>query len=97
MLENEVIEEANSSYSSNVVVVRKKDGEGKSIDCLCINLAPLNKVIILDKYPLPNIDEMLTNFYGTTIFTTLDLAAAYWQIMLRDKDKAKMAFLTRNG
>ena len=40
---------------------------------------------------------MLTNFYGATIFTTLDLAAAYWQIMLRDKDKAKTAFLTRNG
>ena len=32
MLENGVIEEANSSYSSNVVVVRKKDGEGKEID-----------------------------------------------------------------
>ena len=96
MLENGVIEEANSSYSTNVVVVGKKDGEGKGMDRLCINLAPLNKVTIPDKYPLPNIDEMLTNFYGATIFTTLDLAAAYWQIMLRDKDKAKTVFLTRN-
>src|ERR1044071_2138883 len=97
MLENGVIEEANSSYSSNVIVVRKKNGEGKEMDRLCINLAPLNKVTIPDKYLLPNIDEMLTNFYGATIFTILDLAAAYWQIMLRDKDKAKTAFLTRNG
>src|ERR1043165_7042889 len=67
------------------------------MNILCINLAPLNKVTIPDKYPLPNIDEMLTNFYEATIFTTLDLAAAYWQIMLRNKDKAKTAFLTRNG
>src|ERR1043165_9317128 len=29
MLKNEVIEEANSSYSSNVVIVKKKDGERK--------------------------------------------------------------------
>src|ERR1043165_8917802 len=97
MLENGVIEEANSSYSSNVVVVEKKDEEEKGMDHLCINLAPLNKVTLPDKYPLPNIDEMLTNFYGATIFTTLDLVATYWQIMLRDKDKAKTAFLTRNG
>src|ERR1043165_1251968 len=97
MLENGVIEEANSSYSSNVIVVKKKDREGKGIDRLCINLVPLNKVTIPDKYPLPNINEMLTNFYGATIFTILDLAAAYWQIMLRDKNKAKTAFLTRNG
>src|ERR1044072_5980876 len=84
ILENGVIEKANNSYSFNVVVVGKKDGEGKGMDRLCINLAPLNKVTILDKYPLPNIEEMLTNFHGTTIFTILDLAAVYWQIMLRD-------------
>ena len=97
MLENGVIEEANSSYLFNIVVVDKKDRKGKSMDRLCINLALLNKITIPDKYPLPNIDKMLTNFYRTTIFTILDLAAAYWQIMLRKKDKAKTAFLMRNG
>ena len=80
-----------------MVIVGKKDEEGKGMDRLCINLVPLNKVIISDKYPLSNIEKMLTNFYGATIFTTLDLVAAYWQIILRDKDKAKTAFLTRNG
>ena len=96
MLENGVIEEANSSYSSNVVVVEKKDEEEKGMDHLCINLASLNKITIPNKYLLPNIEEMLTNFYGATIFITLDLAVAYWQIMLREKDKAKIAFLIRN-
>src|ERR1044071_4278670 len=97
MLENGVIEEANSSYSSNIMVVGKKNGEGKGMNHLCVNLILLNKIIIPDKYPLPNIDEILTNFYRATIFTILDLVATYWQIMLRDKDKAKTAFLTRNG
>src|SRR5688572_12303064 len=40
---------------------------------------------------------MLTNFYGTEIFTTLDLAAAYWQIKLRNKNKLKIAFLMRQN
>src|ERR1044072_9199838 len=96
MLENKVIEEANSNYSSNVIVVRKKDEEEKGMDHLCINFTPLNKVTIPDKYLLPNIKEMLTNFYEARIFIILDLAVAYWQIMLRDKDKVKTAFLTRN-
>jgi hypothetical protein len=97
MLENGVIEETDSSYSSNVVVVRKKNGKGKGIDCLCVNLALFNKVTIPDKYSLLNINEMFTNFYGAIIFTTLNLTTAYWQIKLRNKNKPKMAFLIRKG
>ena len=95
MLKNRVIEKANSSYLFNIVVVRKKDGEGKGIDHLCVNLALINKMTIPDKYPLSNINKILINFYGATIFTILDLVAAYWQIKLRDKDKPKNAFLIR--
>src|ERR1044071_9552264 len=69
MLENEVIKEANSSYSSNIIVIEKKDGKEKGMDCPCVNLAPFNKITISDKYLLPNIDEMLTNFHEAIIFT----------------------------
>ncbi len=67
------------------------------MDRLWINYAPLNKRTISDRYPLPNINEMLSSFCGSKQFTVIDLASAYWQIQLRKKDRLKTAFLTRNG
>ena len=57
-----VIEESSSLYAFNVVVVEKKDGAEEGMDRLCINYAPLNKLTISDRYPLPNINEMLSSF-----------------------------------
>src|SRR6266498_319675 len=96
MLQNRVIEESSSPYAFNVVVVEKKDGAGEGMDRLCINYAPLNKRTISDRYPLPNINEMLSSFWRSKWFTVIDLALAYWQIQLRKKDRPKIAFLTRN-
>jgi len=62
MLQNEVIEESSSLYAFNVVVVGKKNGAGEDMDRLCINYAPLNKHTIPDRYPLPNINKMLSSF-----------------------------------
>src|SRR6266540_1321238 len=64
MLQNEVIEELSSPYAFNVVVIGKKDGAEEGMDRLCINYAPLNKCTIPDRYPLPNINEMLLSFWG---------------------------------
>ena len=62
MLQNRVIEESSSPYAFNVVVVGKKDGTEEEIDRLCINYTLLNKRTIPDRYPLPNINEMLSSF-----------------------------------
>jgi len=97
MLQNGIIEESSSPYAFNVVVVGKKDEAGKEMNRLCINYTPLNKRTISDRYPLPNINEMLSSFWGSKWFTVIDLASAYWQIQLRKKDRLKTAFLTRNG
>ncbi len=63
MLQNGVIEESSSLYAFNIIIVRKKDGAGKGIDRLYINYTPSNKLTIPDKYPLPNINEMLSSFW----------------------------------
>jgi len=62
MLQNGVIEESNSSYAFNVVVVGKKDEAGEGMNRLYINYASLNKLTISDRYPLPNINKMLSSF-----------------------------------
>src|SRR6266498_2942761 len=97
ILQNGVIKETSSPYAFNIVVIGKKDGAGEGMDRLCINYASLNKCTIPDRYSLPNINEMLSNFWGSKWFIVIDLALAYWQIQLRKKDRLKMAFLTRSG
>src|SRR6266542_1212479 len=97
MLKNGVIEESSSLYAFNVVVVGKKDGAGEGMDRLCINYVPLNKVTIPDRYPLPNINETCSRFWGSRWITSLDLASAYWQVMVRKRDREKTAFKTRSG
>jgi len=62
MLQNRVIEESSSPYIFNIIIVGKKDRAGEDIDRLYINYASLNKLTILDRYLLPNINKMLSNF-----------------------------------
>src|ERR1044071_2239333 len=97
MLQNGIIEPANSPYSHNVIVVVKKDGREEGLNRFCVNLVPLNKKTIPDRYLLPNINEMLGLFHGAKYYTTLDLASAYWQVMLRKQNRYKTAFVTPYG
>ncbi len=62
MLQNGVIEELSNSYAFNMIVVEKKDRAREGIDQLYINYAPFNKLTIPDRYPLPNINKMLSSF-----------------------------------
>ncbi len=62
MLQNGVIKESSSLYAFNVIVVRKKDRTGEGMDQLYINYAPLNKFTIPDRYPLSNINKILSGF-----------------------------------
>ncbi len=62
MLENIVIEESNSSYIFNVVVVEKKDEVEEGMNRLCVNYKLLNKITIPDRYLLFNINEICSRF-----------------------------------
>ncbi len=77
MLKNGVIEKLNNSYAFNVVVVEKKDGVEEGMDRLYINYGSLNKIMISDRYPLSNINEIYSRFWRSKWFTTLDLALTY--------------------
>src|SRR6266542_2880052 len=57
MLENKVIEKLTSLYAFNIVVIRKKNKAEEGMDKLYINYRLLNKIMIPDRYPLPNINK----------------------------------------
>src|SRR6266542_2595330 len=97
MLKNEVIEPSTSPYTFNIVIVGKKDGAGERMDRMCINYAPLNEVTEKDNGPIPIIKKYLSLFHGVKWLTVLDLASAYWQILLTKRSRKYTAFLTAYG
>ncbi|MCG8030630.1 MAG: reverse transcriptase family protein [Candidatus Thiodiazotropha taylori] len=88
MLEIGAIRESTSPFSSNVVIVRKKDGTIR----FCIDYRKLNQRTIKDAYPIPRIDDTLHSLAGSKYFSTLDLKCGYWQVEVKPADKAKTAF-----
>ena len=55
MLQRNVIEPSCSPWTSNIVLVKKKDVTTR----LCLDYRKLNNVTIHDAYPLPRIDDSL--------------------------------------
>ncbi|UYV75452.1 K02A2.6-like [Cordylochernes scorpioides] len=49
------------------------------------------------KYPIPNIDSVLSNFQGKKLFTKLDLSKAYHQIEMDDISKKYLVVSTHKG
>jgi len=64
---------------------------------LCVDYRQLNKLTILNKYPVPLMTEIRERVAGTTIFTKLDLKDGYHLIRIKKGDEWKTAFRTRYG
>ena len=52
----------------------------------------INRFTLLDAYPLPQIDEIVTELSKFKVFTTIDLKSAYHQIELDPLDREYTAF-----
>ena len=93
MLDLEIIEPSKSPYSSPVVLVRKKDGSCR----FCIDFRGLNKITVFDAEPIPNVEDLFVRLAHSRVFTKIDLAKGYWQILVLPEDRPKTAFATHQG
>ncbi|MCU1500217.1 MAG: uncharacterized protein JWM47_4170, partial [Acidimicrobiales bacterium] len=50
-----------------------------------------------DRYPIPNIEDLLHKLKGACVFSKLDLASGYHQVAIRKQDRPKTAFITKFG
>ncbi|XP_052777891.1 uncharacterized protein LOC128215224 [Mya arenaria] len=73
MVDCGAIRESDSPYSSNVVLVRKKDGSLR----FCLDFRMLNSRTRKDAYMLPRFDDTVDTLVGSKFFSKLDLRSGY--------------------
>ena len=89
------VEPSSSLYASPLVLVRKKEGGLR----VCVDYRNINQSTVLDRYPIPRIDELvdMVGCRKPRIFSSLDLMRGYHQVRMAEDSKQKTAFTCHLG
>ena len=90
LLAEQLIEPSTSPFGAPILFVGKKIEDLRMV----VEYRALNKMTVKNRYPLPQIDDLFDNLFGAQYFSCLDAACGFHQILLRDEDKPKTAFIT---
>jgi hypothetical protein len=75
------------------MLVQKKDGTWQ----LYIDYRALNKIRVRNRYPIPQIDDLLDQLTGAKYFSKIDLNSDYHQVPIEETDVWKTAFKLKEG
>ena len=64
---------------------------------MCIDYQKINKVTVINKFPLPRIEDLFDQLEGASVFSKIDLQSRYYQLRVKDDDVLKIAFGTQYG
>lgn len=93
-----IVRPSRSPYNAPVWIVPKKnDASGERKYRIIIDNRKLNSVTISDRYPIPEIGEIIAQLGDNKYFSVLDLKSGFHQIPLKPKDIEKTAFSIDGG
>ncbi len=92
-LRHDVMEPADSPWSSNLVAVKKKGGKIR----WCVDWRRLNEVTKKDSWPMPTVQDTIACLAGSDIFSGVDMAGAFHCVEVHPEDQEKTAFATPFG
>jgi hypothetical protein len=88
------IRPSKSPAGAPILFVPKPHGRGLR---MCVDYRGLNKVSIMNRYPLPLMNELRDRVQGSRWFSKIDLKGAYNLVRIKKGDEWKTAFRTRYG
>jgi hypothetical protein len=93
LMDEGIIEPSFSQWSSPAFLIPKKDGTER----LVVDYRRLNKLVKVDNFPTPNVENAFQYLSQAKYFTVIDLKSAFHQIPLSDPSKQYTAFVTQVG
>ena len=88
------IEYSRSPYTSPVHLVPKKESDSYRF---CVDYRKLNSQTDNQSFTLPRIFDVTNRLHEATVFSSLDLKNAYWQVNVRASDRKYTAFSCPRG
>ncbi|XP_040952788.1 uncharacterized protein [Gossypium hirsutum] len=80
-------------WEANIIPVPRKDGKVR----MCVDYRDLNKASLKDNFSLPQIDTLVDNTTGYSLFSFMDGFSGYNQIKMYPEDMRKTIFVTLWG
>ena len=95
LTEKDIIEPVTgpSPWVSPVVVTPKPNGDIR----LCVDVRRANQAILRKRHPIPTIDEILEQLYGSTVFSKIDLRWGFHQVELDEASRPITPFVIDNS
>ncbi len=84
---------SNSTYAYRVTLHVKRDGSRR----FCGDYRPLNLQTQRDSFPMPLVEDVISQLGRSAWFSALDLQSGFWQIRMAPEDMGKTVLVTKSG
>ena len=82
MINSGNLRESDLSYSSPIVVVKRKYGSNR----ICVDYRKLNRITVTDPEPMMTAEDLFQKLGQCQFFSKIVLSKGYWQIPVADED-----------
>ena len=80
-------------WLASIVMVKKSNGKWR----MCVDFTDLNNACPKDSFPLPRINQLVDSTTSHELLTSMDAFLGYNQILMKEQDKKKTAFVISQG